>query len=331
MVISRKSFLMLVGCTLSLLYPFSTALSKSLPVLDRMVASVNDQAITESELNHEMELLLLSLKQSNTALPSLDEIQKQLLEKLIMEKCQLQLEKQLNLTTPTDKEITDSIEELANRDQITLEQLKDFLKDHGVSYEQFREHKKKEMMLSQIQMRMIGPMINISAKDIDHFLKSPLAQDQSDTEYHLAHILIPISEGASVAETQQSKKKAEKAVKDIKAGANFSKIAMVESRGQQALTGGDLGWRKMIEIPTSFVPIVAGLKEGESYGPIQDGSGFHIIKLLEKRSPDGKNTAIANRQRAYEMLYQRKFEELLVPWLRNLRANAEVEIYLNET
>lgn len=333
MNISRKVVITLVSCILSLLSAESlSAQPKKLPLLDRMVASVNDEAVTESELNREMELLLVSLKQTDTALPSLSEVRQQLLEKLIMEKCQLQLAKEQGLAPPSETEITQTIEELAKRDHLTLTQLKDFLKDQHISYEQFRQHKKKEMILSSVQMRTIGQMITIPDKELDTFLRSPMAQDQSDTEYHLAHILIPIPEAASVPETQQAKRKAEQVVKEIKAGANFNKIAMTQSAGQQALTGGDLGWRKMIEIPTSFVQIVSTLQSGESYGPIQDSSGFHIIKLLEKRSPNNnKNLVASNRQRAFEMLYQRKFEEALVPWLRNLRANAEVEIYLNET
>ena len=102
---------------------------------------------------------------------------------------------------------------------------------------------------------------------------------------------------------------------------------MAKSAGQQALSGGDLGWRKTESIPTLFAKIVPTLQIGEVYGPIKDSSGSHIIKLLDKRLA----TSSENLQnRAMEILFQRKFDEQLTPWLRHLRSNAEVEIYLNE-
>jgi len=301
-----------------------------LPVLDRMVASVNDEAITESELNQQTQMLLLSLQQSDGASPPTTELKKQVLEKMILEKLQLQLAKAQGIEEPDDKTVDDAINHIAARDHLTHEQLKEVLSQQGLSYTQFRQNRKTEIMLSKIQMREIGPNIVISDKEVDQFLNSPAGIEQSNEEYQLGHILIPFSETPSQTEIQTAKGKAAAVLKSLTTGADFTKTAMANSAGQQALNGGDLGFRNMASIPSLFTKIVPRLKIGEVYGPIQDSSGFHIIKLLTKRTAENSDGAETARQKAMELLYHRKFEELLIPWLRNLRANAEVEIFLNE-
>ena len=312
---------------LSWVFPLHAA---TLPVLDRLVASVNDEAITESELNQQTQMLLLSLQQGEATPPPVNELRKQVLDKMILEKLQLQLAKAQGIEEPDDKTVNDAIAHIAARDQLTIEQLKDILHQQGLSYKQFYQNRKMEIMLSRIQMKEIGPHISISEKEVDQFLNSPQGLEQSDVEYQLGHILIPLSETPSQVEIKTAKEKAEAVVKSLAMGANFAKTAMAVSAGQQALNGGDLGFRKMASIPSLFTKVVARLKVGEVYGPIQDSSGFHLIKLLNKRTAEDNASTTTARQKAMELLYQRKFEELLVPWLRNLRANAEVEIFLNE-
>ncbi len=310
--------------------PLHAASQQKLPVLDRMVASVNDEAITESELNQQTQLLLVSLRQADANLPPLPELRKQLLDKIILEKLQLQLAKEQGIEEPSESMVDQTIEDIASRDQLTVHQLQQFLEEQGISYEQFRRNKKNEIIISQVQMREIGQNVSISDKELQYFLQSPAGQDQSDTEYHLSHILIPLPEDPTKTEIDKTKEKSMALVKELKNGADFTKMAIAKSAGQQALNGGDLGWRTMASIPSSFVKYVAALHVGEIYGPIQDSSGFHIIKLLDKRAPDQHTPGNANAK-ATELLYQRKYEEMLIPWLRNLRANAEVEIFLNES
>jgi peptidyl-prolyl cis-trans isomerase SurA len=324
---SLHHWLIPVFSLLLLAYP---VLAAKLPVLDRMIASVNDEAITESELNQQTQMLLLSLQQSDTATPPTNELKKQVLDKMILEKLQLQLAKAQGIEEPDDKAVDDAINHIAARDHLTHEQLKAVLSQQGLSYTQFRQNRKTEIMLSKIQMREIGPNIAISDKEVDQFLNSPAGIEQANVTYQLGHILIPLSETPSQTEIQTAQGKAVVILKSLATGADFAKTAMANSAGQQALNGGDLGFRNMASIPSLFTKIVSHLKISEVYGPIQDSSGFHIIKLLNKRTAENSDGIETARQKAMELLYHRKFEELLIPWLRNLCANAEVEIFLNE-
>jgi len=309
--------------------------AKKLPMLDNMVAAVNNEAITAAELNKQTELLLVRLRQADNPLPDMPVLRKQILDKMVLEKLQLQLAKEEQIEVD-DKTLNSAIDEIAKRDGLTVSQMKEFLEEQGIPYAQFRSTIKTEITLSKLHQREIGQQIIISPRDIDQFLKSPMGQDQTGAEYHLAHILISLPESPNNAEQEKTEARAEAIVKELKAGADFAKTAMAKSAGQQALEGGDLGWRKTATIPTLFAKIAPTLRAGEIYGPIRDSSGFHIIKLINKRaqnaaSSKNQDTITATRQKAMEFLYQRKFDEKLVSWLRHLRADAEVEIYLNET
>lgn len=333
-MVKSYTFSFILACTLGLL-SFSLQAAptqKKLPVLDRMVASVNNEAITESELNRQTELLLVRLRQTDTPMPSLPILHKQLLEKMILEKCQLQIAAAEGITID-DKTLNQAINDIANRDNLSVSQMQEFLEEQGITFAQFRETIKTELLLSKIQQKEVGQRITISKAEVEHFLASPTGQDQSGVEYRLSHILIPLPEEASKAELQKIEVDANALVKELKHGADFAKTAMAKSAGQQALQGGDLGWRNTATIPSTFSKIAPTLRVGEIYGPIRNDSGYHIIKLLDKRSQSATQpkTSINARNKAMDSLYQRKFDELVVTWLRHLRSEAEIEIYLNET
>lgn len=332
-MIKSRSVSFLLACSLGLLSFSSAALpvQKKLPVLDRMVASVNNEAITESELNRQTELLLVRLRQTETPLPSLSVLHKQLLEKMILEKCQLQIAVAEGITVD-EKTLNQAVTEIASRDNLSIAEMRQFLEEQGISFTQFRETIKTELLLSKIQQKEIGQRITISKAEVEHFLASPAGQDQSGTEYHLSHILIALPEEPSQAEVEKTEASADALAKELKHGADFAKIAMAKSAGQQALEGGDLGWRNTAAIPSTFAKIAPTLRVGEVYGPLRNDGGYHIIKLLAKRSPtQTQENPTQARNKAMDTLYQRKFDELVVTWLRHLRSEAEIKIYLNET
>lgn len=332
-MIKSRSVSLLLACSLGLLSCSLAAqpVQRQLPVLDRMVASVNNEAITESELNRQTELLLVRLRQTETSLPSLSVLHKQLLEKMILEKCQLQIAATEGITVD-EKALNQAVAEIASRDNLSIAEMQQFLEEQGISFAQFRETIKTELLLSKIQQKEVGQRITISKAEVEHFLASPAGQDQSGTEYHLSHILIPLPEEPSKADLQKTEESANALAKELKHGANFAKIAIAKSAGQQALEGGDLGWRNTATIPSAFAKIAPTLRVGEVYGPLRNDGGYHIIKLLDKRSPTQKQqNSTQARNKAMDTLYQRKFDELVVTWLRHLRSEAEIKIYLNET
>jgi len=259
---------------------------KKFQSLDRMVAIVNNDTITTSELDYQTQLLLLRLRQNETELPPIAELKKQILERLIMEKLQLQIAAEAGIEID-DSTLNQTLHEIASRDGIPLEQMRGFLEEQGIPYNYFKDTVKKELTLSKLQQREVGQNITVSKVDIDNFLDSPQGQDKTGTEYRLGHILLSLSETPSPEEIQATKKQAEEMVKQLRAGANFSQMAMAKSAGQQALNGGDLGFRKGTEVPTLFAKQASLMQVNEVFGPIKNTSGFHIIKLLEKRGGSG--------------------------------------------
>ncbi len=260
-----------------------TPLSLSAQVLNRTIATVNDDAITESELVFQTNLLTLRSKQNESELPPTTELQKQVLERMISEKLQLQQAKELKIEID-ENTLNQTIQEMASRDGLSLEQMREFLDDQKISFDDFRDNIKKELTISRLQQQELGPHITISKTDVDNFLNSPEGQDQTGIEYHLGHILLSFGENSLPQEVQKTEKNAKEIIQQLRAGADFAQLAMSKSSGQQALNGGDLGWRKAAELPTLFAKQTPTLQVGEVFGPIRNNNGFHIIKLLDKRA-----------------------------------------------
>ena len=295
------------------------------PVLDRLVASVNGEAITESDLNMRTKLLMLHLN-AEANIPSIETMQKQLLEKMIIEKLQLQLATPEELKADPEA-VAAHLADIATQDNLSVEEFKSFLADQDINFEKFRQWIQNEITLSKVQQREIGQSIHVSQTEISNFLNSAAGQDQIGIEYRLGHILIALPDPATTDSIAKAREESQALVKALKQGANFSKLAMEKSAAAHALEGGDLGWHKVASLPTLFAKRVPALSVGTIEGPIEDSSGFHIIKLLDKRQSTTDNTQLKNT--ATEALYKRKFEEQLVQWLRQLRADSQVDIDLN--
>ncbi len=267
-------------------------------VLNRVIASANGTAITESELSARTQLLLIQLNQSNASLPPQAILQKQLLERLILEKLQIAQ------ATPEEKTIEEhalnqQIQQIAAQDNFSVEQLQAFLQEQGVPFSTFKTAVKNETIMRKVQQREIAQQISVSESDIQNFLNSPASADQIGTEYHLAHILIPISDYAEANEIAEVQANTKKLVQELRTGANFSKVAMEKSSGQQALDGGDLGWYKADALPSLFDSVVPTLSVNEIHGPIQESGGFHIIKLLGVRNTEATT---AQQHHVYQIM-----------------------------
>lgn len=315
---------------LTFLFPLSVnaiPAKTTFPILDKIVAVVNSDAIPESELNRQTQLIMVRMKHNETEMPPMAQLRKQVLEKLIIDKLQLQMAKEAKIDV-NENDLSQALKELAGRDNLDLSELQKFVEEQGLSFAQFKDSVKTELLLSKLQQREIGQFINITQTDIENFLKSPAAVEHSGLEYRLSHILISVPENASFEKIKAAEKTAQDLIKKLNSGAKFSELAMSHSQGSQALQGGDLGFKTAAELPSLFAKIVPTLKVGEIQGPIQNESGFHIIKLTEQKTDASAKESL--RSKAMDLLYQRKFEEQLTTWLRRLREEAEVEIYLDE-
>ncbi|MEW6646474.1 MAG: peptidylprolyl isomerase [Pseudomonadota bacterium] len=250
--------------------------------LNRIVAVVNDEAITNLELEKRLQGILVQLRQNGTALPPMEILRRQVLERLIIERLQLTLAADRGVRVD-DETLNEVITRIASQNQLSPQQFRTALERDGGDFAEFREEVRHEITMSNLRAREVESRIEVTQQEVDDFLARQAASGGMDTEYHLGHILIAVPEGASPEQVQTARAKAQEVLEQLRAGADFRQIAITHSAGQQALQGGDLGWRKGGQLPTLFADSVLRLAAGEVSEPLRSSSGFHIIKLIDKR------------------------------------------------
>jgi peptidyl-prolyl cis-trans isomerase SurA len=219
-------------------------------------------------------------------------LRNQVLEKIIIDKLQRQLAEKAGITVTEDM-LNNSAADIAQRNNMTLQQFREELQRQGLTYKNFLDNMRNEIIINQLRGREIGGRIKVTDREVDHYLET---QEQESTvaavQYHLGHILIAVKEAASAKEIQIAQSKANELVNKLRAGQDFTHTAMSESSDDNALKGGDLGWRSLSDIPTLFADIVVKMRANEIADPIRSPSGFHIIKMLELKGLD--NHTITN-------------------------------------
>lgn len=263
----------------------------SLTSLDKVVAIVNDGAITQSQLETATKIVTQEMMQANVPLPDNADLQRQVLEKLILEEIQIQYAYRTGLVFD-DARLDELMSNIAQQNQMTLDNFRQAITEQGIDYKQFREQVKRNFIISQLQQRDVMQDVRVTPQELNYFLNTSEGQSHLGLEYNLNHILIELPESPSPEDVQQAKQHAMDVVKQLREGANFKNIALKEGRGQHALSGGDLGWRKIPEMPTLFVNVVPGLELNEISDPIRSPSGFHIIQLSDKRSAESNRQYI---------------------------------------
>lgn len=251
--------------------------------IDRIVAIVDNDVITESELNDRIETVKLQLRRQGMQMPSGATLQKQILERAVLEQIQLQLAESNGIRID-DETLNQAISGIASQNNMTLEEFRNALQNDGFDFVKFREDIRKEITLRRLRQQYVDSRINITEQEVDSFLATQRRQGNGSDEYHIGHILVALPEAATPEQIQLAQAHAEELMNQLKAGADFRQIAISSSDGQQALNGGDLGWRKAGELPTLFAELVPNMKTGEISNLTRSPSGFHIIKLFDHRT-----------------------------------------------
>lgn len=273
---------------LILLLPASQLLAKSSVIpIDKIIAIVNDDIITQIELDERIKLISQQLKQQGNQLPSLDSLRKQILERLILEKLQLEMAKKTGIRI-NDEMVNRVVANIAKENRLSMEQFRNVLAKDGYQFSSFRENIRREVTISRLRKMRVENKVNISEQEIDNFLDQHLKDKSANDEYLLSHILIATPEAATPEQIESSQAKADKVMAALTKGDDFSQKAVAVSNDELALKGGDLGWRKTAQLPTLFTPIVRKMRKNEIKGPLRSASGFHIIKLIDKRSDNQK-------------------------------------------
>lgn len=300
--------------------------------LDSIVAIVDDDIITRSELNNALASARRQISQRGTTAPPLDILQRQVLERLIVDQLQVRAAERNGIVID-DPTLNAAVESIAQRNNLSLSQLRQAVEKDGISYPKYREQIRRELMGNRLRQRVIDSNIQVSEQEITNLLNARgnvQGNNASGGEYHIAQILIGVPEGASPEQVESARSKAEQVLSQLRQGADFKQLAVAMSDGRQALEGGDLGWRTRQQLPTLFSNVVPGLQVGAVSDLIRSPSGFHIVKLLASRgsSSDAAAGSEAERLAIREQLLRRKSEEEWELWLRRLRDETYVEIRL---
>lgn len=292
---ARAGFLGLLA-----LIPPSLCVSAATQQLDSIVAIVNDDVIVRSELENQVQLITAQLKGRGTPLPARPVLEKQVLERMIGNRLQLQRAKQLGITVD-DAMLLKAITNIAERNSMSIEQLRRVLASEGINFNQFREDTRMQLITGQLQAQEVMNRISVTDQEIDLFMKNEPPKVEKRSAVHLLHILIAVPEGASSEAIQAAKKKAEEVVAKLRGGANFAQVAVTYSDGRQALEGGDLGWMRISEVPTLAVDAAQKLEKGEVSNPIRSPSGFHILKIADVKGGEPQR-AVVTQTRARHIL-----------------------------
>lgn len=256
--------------------------------LDKIVAVVDNNVITQIELDERMKLIGQQIQQQGSRLPSRENLHKQVLERLILEKLQLNLANKTGIRV-NDEMVNNVITNIARENRLSMPQFREVLKKDGFQFSEFRENIRREVTISRLRKIRVENRVNISEQEIDNYLEQALKGKTTDDEYHLNHILIATPEAASSQQIEDARIKAQNVFDELEKGADFNQQAISISDDELALKGGDLGWRKAAQLPTLFTSVVGKMRPNEIKGPLRNTGGFHIIKLIDKRSKAQKH------------------------------------------
>lgn len=253
--------------------------------LDRVVAVVDNDVIMQSQLDRRITEVQQSLAKRGGEQPPREALAPQVLERLIVENLQLQLGERSGIRIG-DEELNQALATIAQRNNLSLEQFRAALARDGLSFDDAREQVRREMVISRVRQRRVAERIQVSDQEVQNFLASDLGKLQLSEEFRLANILVPLSEGASAQEIQTAGRQAQDIYSQLADGADFARLAAARSAGENALEGGEIGWRKAAQLPPPFDAMVGALGVGEVTEPVRTPAGFILIKLLDKRGGD---------------------------------------------
>jgi len=262
---------------------------QSAVLVDRIVAVVNREVITASELGEAVGSAERNLRRRNVTPPSRDVLERQMLERLILDKAQLQMARETGIRVD-ELQLDRAVQRIAEQNRMTLTEFRSVLEKDGVPFAAYREDLREQIILSRLREREVNDKIQVSDGEIDLFLADSKTTTER-VEFNLAHILVRIPEQASPERVEAARGRAEKVVQEARAGGDFGNLAASFSDAPDALQGGTLGWRAQDRLPDLFVSVLSKMKPGDVSGVLRSPAGFHVVKLLDRRGAGGPSGA----------------------------------------
>jgi len=279
--------------------PASRAAQPRVVSVDRVVAIVNDEAITQYEVDDAKRVVLQQMQKQKVQPPAPDVLERQVLERLITERSLIQFAKETGLRID-DTQVERAIQRIAQDNKLSTEDFRKALAQENLSFTKYREEVRNEIVVQRLREREVESRITVSDAEVEQYLATLKVQNAGDSEYQLAHVLVVVPEQASADQIEAKRRRADEALRAIRGGADFGQVAAGFSDASDALRGGNLGWRAGARLPTVFSDQVRGMKVGEVSPVLRSASGFHIVKLLDKR---GRNeTTVVDQTHARHIL-----------------------------
>ncbi|HYK15683.1 MAG TPA: peptidylprolyl isomerase [Burkholderiales bacterium] len=261
---------------------------KRIILLDRIVAVVNEDVITRRDLDDRMRVVSVQLREQGTPAPPTDVLEKQVLDRMIYTRVQLQFAKETGLRVD-DGQLDSAIARIAENNKITPAKLRETLEKDGVSFAKFREDIRDEIVMSRLREREVDNKITVAESEIDNLLNALKSQDGKTEEFDLSHILVRVPEQASPEQLSDRRARAEKALAQIKAGTDFRQVAASFSDAPDAVQGGAMGWRELARLPSIFAETIKSMSPGEVSAILRSPNGMHIVRLNGRR---GQNAPV---------------------------------------
>lgn len=251
--------------------------------VNRIAVVVNDEVITEMEVNEKVAQIEKSLSGQNAALPNRAELQKQVIERLIIDKTQIQLAKEngMRVDEPT---LDRMIMRIAEQNKMNIQQLRTQVEREGTPFAAFREELRDDYLKNRIREREVDSKVQVSDAEVDTFLLTEETTINNKNEYKLLHIMVGLPENATQDVIAKRAARAQEALKKLRIGENFAKLAALYSDSPEGAKGGDLGWREPDRLPPPFTEALVKMDVNSISDVIRTPAGFHIIKLVEKRA-----------------------------------------------
>ena len=295
-----RQFLYLVFFALTLIVGNSQAASREIAKMDRIVAIVDQVVITEKELQEKISVVSAQLEKKGVELPPQDVLEKQILERLINDRLQLQFAQQTGLRVD-DIQLDKTIERIAEQNKMDVGQFREALESEGISFRSFREDIRSEILLARLREREVDNRINVTEAEIDNYLITQSARpEETQDQYEVSHILIRAPEEGSPEELQQLRAKADQALKQLQSGTPFSEVSARVSDAPNALEGGGLGWKTSTQLPSLFSEAVKSMQPGDVSPILRSPNGFHILKLTNRRG--GSSPLVVEQTHARHIL-----------------------------
>jgi peptidyl-prolyl cis-trans isomerase SurA len=251
-------------------------------LLDGIAAIVNDGVVLKSELQAETDRIVQRLQQQGTRLPPQRTLDQQVLERLVITRIQLQRAERVGIQV-SDETLNNALANIAERNNVSLADLPQVLAREGLDYQAYRSQMRDQLAIEQLRQRDVLSRIVVTPKEIDEYLARQAERAAYNLEYNLSQILVSVSSTASPQVIADAERKISDLSARLRAGEDFAQLAVTYSDGQQALEGGAMGWLKGEELPTVFADVVPGLEKGQVSDPVRSASGFHLVRLNDRR------------------------------------------------